>query len=62
LEIDPSAREIELKLVRIYWSLGAVSAAEAQFNHLVTQDHSDGLEPPQFEDVVSGSNDPNKPS
>ena len=52
LEVDSSAREIEQRLVRIYWRLGARSAASAQYDHLASLDRADGLEPPSLRDVT----------
>jgi DNA-binding SARP family transcriptional activator len=54
IEIDPDAREIERKLVALYWRLGARSAAAAQFQHLAALDIADGLEPPTFAEVSEG--------
>jgi DNA-binding SARP family transcriptional activator len=52
LEVDSTAREIEQRLVRIYWRLGARSAALAQYEHLVSIDRSDGLEPPSMREIT----------
>jgi hypothetical protein len=54
LEVDSTAREIEQSLVRIYWRLGARSAALAQYEHLVSVDKADGLEPPSLLEITSG--------
>lgn len=53
LDIDSTAREIEQRLVRIYWRLGARSAGLSQYAHLVAVDRADGLEPPSIEELTS---------
>lgn len=53
LDIDSTAREIEQRLVRIYWRLGARSAALSQYAHLVAVDRADGLEPPSIGELTS---------
>jgi DNA-binding SARP family transcriptional activator len=45
LERDPSAADIERKLVATYWKLGGFSAARAQYEHLVALAKADGFEP-----------------
>jgi DNA-binding SARP family transcriptional activator len=52
LDIDSTAREIEQRLIGIYWKLGARSAALSQYAHLVAADRADGLEPPSIEDLT----------
>jgi DNA-binding SARP family transcriptional activator len=52
LDIDSTAREIEQRLVRIYWRLGARSAAHSQYAHLVSVDRADGVEPPSIADLT----------
>jgi DNA-binding SARP family transcriptional activator len=52
LDIDSTAREIEQRLVRIYWRLGARSASLAQYEHLVSVDKADGLEPPSLREIT----------
>jgi DNA-binding SARP family transcriptional activator len=52
LEIDSSARDIEQRLIRIYWRLGARSAALSQFEHLRSLDTADGLEPPSLSEIT----------
>jgi DNA-binding SARP family transcriptional activator len=52
LEVDSTAREIEQRLVRVYWRLGARSAALAQYAHLVSIDRADGLEPPSMSEIT----------
>jgi DNA-binding SARP family transcriptional activator len=52
LEVDSTAREIEHRLVRVYWRLGARSAALAQYEHLVAVDKADGLEPPSMSEIT----------
>ena len=53
LDVDSTAREIEQRLVRIYWRLGARSAALSQYEHLVSLDRADGLDPPSITEVTS---------
>jgi DNA-binding SARP family transcriptional activator len=58
LAVDPEAREIEESLIRVYWRLGARSAARAQFEHLAANDRRDGLDSPSFEELaVAGENE-----
>lgn len=52
LDIDSAAREIEQRLIRIYWRLGARSAALSQYAHLVSVDRADGLESPSIADLT----------
>jgi DNA-binding SARP family transcriptional activator len=52
LDIDSTAREIEQRLIRIYWRLGARSAASSQFEHLVAGDRADGLDPPSIDELI----------
>jgi DNA-binding SARP family transcriptional activator len=53
LDVDSTAREIEQRLVRIYWKLGARSAALSQYEHLASLDRADGLDPPSITEVTS---------
>ena len=50
-EADPEARDMERRLIALYWKLGARSAAEAQYTHYASQERSDGLEPASFHEV-----------
>jgi len=52
VETDPDAREIERRLIGLYWRLGARSAAAAQFEHLVALDEADGLDPPTLGEIT----------
>jgi two-component SAPR family response regulator len=54
LSQDPAAEEIERELIRLYWRLGAHSAAETQYEHLAGRDRADGLDPPSLIDMVGG--------
>ena len=49
---DPVAREIEQKLVWLYWHLGARSSALAQFEHLTGQERADGVDASSFGDLT----------
>lgn len=49
---DPDAREIEQKLVWLYWHEGARSSAQAQFQHLTAVERADGLDPSRLEDLT----------
>lgn len=51
-EADPTAQDVERRLVWLYWHLGAQSAATTQYRHLATQDRSDGLEPEPLHELV----------
>ncbi|CAN5751469.1 BTAD domain-containing putative transcriptional regulator [soil metagenome] len=50
---DPTASDIEQKLIWLYWRLGATSAASAQYQHFVTRHRSDGLEAPTLAEMTS---------
>jgi len=52
LGVDPTALDIERKLVWIYARLGSTSAAAKQYEHLASGFRADGLEPPSFESIV----------
>jgi DNA-binding SARP family transcriptional activator len=52
LDVDPDATEIEAKLIRLYWQLGARSAAAAQYAHLESQSRADGIDPPSFTELT----------
>jgi ATP-dependent transcriptional regulator len=49
---DPTSRDIEQKLVWLYWHEGARSSAIAQFEHLTSQERADGVEPSSFEHLT----------
>jgi DNA-binding SARP family transcriptional activator len=51
-ETDPTAQDVERRIVWLYWHLGARSAAAAQYRHLAGQDRSDGLEPEPLKELV----------
>jgi DNA-binding SARP family transcriptional activator/tetratricopeptide (TPR) repeat protein len=53
LGVDPTALDIERKLVWIYAKLGSTSAAAKQYEHLALGFRADGLEPPSFESIVN---------
>lgn len=52
LDRDPTAFDIERRLVWLYWHTGSKSASRAQFDHIAAQERSDGLEPSPFEGLV----------
>ena len=51
LETEPEARDVERKLVAIYWKLGSRAAAAAQYEHFASQERSDGVEPPSLDEL-----------
>jgi DNA-binding SARP family transcriptional activator len=55
LDQDPTASEIERRLIWIYWTLGSQSAAMTQFEHLVAQERADGLDPSDLGDLTGPS-------
>ena len=52
LSIDPTATDIERKLVWLYARSGSDSAASAQYEHFASVMQSDGYETPSFADLV----------
>jgi two-component SAPR family response regulator len=58
LNIDPSAADIERRLIWLYARLGSQSAADTQYRHLAAGFRADGLEPPSFNGLVA----PSRPS
>ena len=52
LEQDPSAYEIERKLVWLYWHLGSRSAALAQHEHMAGAERRDVLDVTPLETIV----------
>jgi DNA-binding SARP family transcriptional activator/tetratricopeptide (TPR) repeat protein len=57
-EVDPSALDVEVKLIWIYWHLGARSAAAAQYRHFASEEAADGLDPPTLTALVGGIRPP----
>jgi DNA-binding SARP family transcriptional activator len=55
LGVDPSADDIERRLIWLYWRAGAKSAAEAQYRHLAGLEKADGMEPTPFQELVSAA-------
>jgi DNA-binding SARP family transcriptional activator len=53
LAVDPSASDIEHKLIWLYWHLGMTSAAAAQYQHMEGQHRADGLEPPPLDSITA---------
>jgi DNA-binding SARP family transcriptional activator len=53
-EIDPESRDLERKLIGLYWRRGVRSAARAQYAHFAARDRSDGLDPPTLESIAEG--------
>jgi len=52
LGIDPSAGDIERKLIWVYARSGSDSAASAQYEHLAASMRADGLVPPTLPDIL----------
>jgi DNA-binding SARP family transcriptional activator len=52
LSVDPSAVDIERKLIWLYAHSGSHSAAAAQYEHLAAAMRSDGLDPPRLSDLT----------
>jgi len=52
LDVAPEATDVEQKLIRAYWAMGARSAASAQLAHLAARDVADGLDPPSMSDLL----------
>jgi DNA-binding SARP family transcriptional activator len=50
-EADPNARDVERKLIALYWRLGSRAAAKAQYAHYRLVEEADGLEVPELEDL-----------
>lgn len=51
LEADPEARDLERKLIALYWRLGSRSAATAQYLHFAAQERADGVNPPSLTEL-----------
>ena len=58
LAVDPSAMDIEQKLVWLYARSGSQSAAEAQYQHLAATYRADGLDAPSLEETLRLSSAP----
>ena len=52
LQRDPSATDVERKLIWLYWHGGSRSAAVAQYEHLAAVERSDGLDPDTIDVIV----------
>ena len=52
LTIDPTASDIERKLIWLYAKSGSDSAANAQFEHMASAMRADGLIPPSLGEVI----------
>lgn len=52
LDIDPSASDIERRLIWLLWQGGARSAAKAQYEHLARLEARDGFDVQPFDDIV----------
>jgi DNA-binding SARP family transcriptional activator len=52
LTVDPSADDIERKLIWLYWKSGARSAAEAHYISLAALERAEGLDPPPLATIV----------
>jgi len=53
IDVDPTASDIERRLIWLYWRLGATSAAQAQYEHLARRDEADGVEPTPLAEIVN---------
>jgi ATP/maltotriose-dependent transcriptional regulator MalT/DNA-binding SARP family transcriptional activator len=54
VRVDPSAADIERRLVWLYGRLGLHSAARAQYEHLLRADEADGLESAPLATLLDG--------
>jgi DNA-binding SARP family transcriptional activator len=54
-EVDPESRDLERKLIGLYWRRGVRSAARAQYAHFAARDRADGLSPPSLESIATGN-------
>jgi DNA-binding SARP family transcriptional activator len=52
LAVDPTADDIERKMIRLYWHAGARSAAVAQYRRLAATYAADGLDPPSLPEIT----------
>jgi DNA-binding SARP family transcriptional activator len=53
LEAEPDARDLERKLIALYWRLGSKAAARAQYSHFAALERADGFDPPTFDALCS---------
>jgi LuxR family maltose regulon positive regulatory protein len=53
IDADPSATDIERRLVWLKWHLGARSAARAQYDHLMRLEQEDDIAAPSFKELVA---------
>jgi DNA-binding SARP family transcriptional activator len=58
LRADPTAADIERKLIWLYWHIGARSAAVAQYEHMVAAHAADGLDAPELAELTSAARPP----
>lgn len=54
-EIDPESRDLERKLIGLYWRRGVKSAARAQYAHFAAKDRADGLVPPTLKAIAESN-------
>jgi hypothetical protein len=54
LEVDPSATDVERRLVWLYARLGLISAAKSQYVHLRAVEQADDLDTPAFATLIRG--------
>ena len=52
LDRDPTATDLERKLIASYWHLGSKSAARTQYEHLIGVERADGLQSEELEELV----------
>jgi DNA-binding SARP family transcriptional activator len=52
LEVDPTATDVERRLVWLYARLGLLSAAKAQYRHLKAAEEADELDTPPFRALI----------
>jgi DNA-binding SARP family transcriptional activator len=55
LEVDPSASDIERRLIWLLWRAGATSSAKAQYTHLARTEARDGIETESFESIIAAT-------
>lgn len=55
LSVDPTADDIEQRLIWLYWRSGARSAAEAHYNALAARERADGFDPVPLRDLVAAN-------
>jgi DNA-binding SARP family transcriptional activator len=53
LAVDPSADDIEQRLIWLYWHSGARSAAEAHYNAFAAMERADGLTPTPLSEILA---------